>query len=206
LADGPSEGLHELAGRTRGLQPVRRAAHVLAGSAAAWTVYALSPGSSTARWLFGSVLAATFVADSIRLRSDALNRLFFRAFRHLACPREVDGLSLTWFLLGIFLVLWIPGETTVLASILVLTFSDPAASVVGRTWGTRPLGSGTVEGTAAFFLTALGVLTPFVGMWAAIPVAAASATAEAVSTRIDDNTTVPVTTAVCLWAIAASGG
>ena len=187
-----------MAARTSGLQPLRRAAHAVAGVAAAWVVHTLSPTST--RWLFGVLLAVTLLVDTARLRSDRLNRTYFRVFRHLACPREVEGLSLTWFVLGIFLVLWIPGESTALASILVLALSDPAASIVGRLWGTRSLGTGTVLGTATFFAVAACVLTPFVGVAVAAPVAAAAAAVEVSSARIDDNTAVPVVTGLCLWA------
>jgi dolichol kinase len=146
-------------------------------------------------------LAVTFMIDFGRLRSDTLNRYFFRAFRALASPRQVESLSITWFLCGVFLVLWFPGKMVAVASILVLAVADPAASVVGRVWGTHPLGKGTVEGTAAFFLAAVAVLLPFVGVPAAVVVAAIVSAAEALSARLDDNVVIPVVTAICLWTL-----
>lgn len=196
-----AEGPHELAGRGEGLQPWRRLLHLVGGSFVAWGVYTLSPQSSTTRALFGIVLAVTFLVDSSRLRSEALNRFIFRTCGPLLRPREVERLSLTWFLLGAFLVLWIPGEDIAVASILVLSLADPAAGVVGRTWGTHPLGKGTVEGTITFFLVAVAVLTPFVGIVASLPVAAVVSAAEAASTHLDDNTVIPVVAAMGLWMV-----
>jgi dolichol kinase len=192
----------ELVARTTGLQPWRRVFHVTGGSAVAWMVHGMSAQAASTRWLFGGALAVAFVADMLRLRSKALNATFFRTFRPLVCPREVDGLSLTWFLLGVFLVLWFP-ERTAAPAILVLAVSDPAASVVGRIWGRRRLGKGTVAGTAAFFVTAGVVLVPFVGVAAAIWIAAAAAVAEVLPTGLDDNLLIPVVTAGCLWAALA---
>lgn len=196
-----AEHLSELAARTEGLQPWRRLLHLVGGSLVAWVVYTLSPHSPTTRVLLGSALAVVFLVDAGRLRSEALNRVIFRTFGALLCPREVERLSLTWFLLGVFLVLWFPGERIAVASILVLSLADPAAGVVGRTWGTHPLGKGTLEGTVTFFLVAVAVLTPFVGIAAALPVAAVVSGAEAASTRLDDNTVIPVVAAIGLWIV-----
>lgn len=112
--------------------------------------------------------------------------------------RPGDGLSPTWFLLGVVLVLWFPGRTLAAPSILVLAAADPAASVVGCHGGTRPLGKDSLEGPAAFFLGAAAVLIPFVGILTALPAAAVGTPVEAFTTRLDDNVVIPVVTAVCL--------
>jgi dolichol kinase len=147
------------------------------------------------------MLGIAFVGDLLRLRYVTFNRFAYRAFSALLCPREVRRPSLTWFLLGVFIVLWLPEPELTVPSLLVLAVADPTASVVGGLWGTHPLGKGSVEGTAAFFVTALLVLAPFVGIAVALPVAAVVAAAEAVPTRVDDNLVIPVATGVCLWVV-----
>lgn len=199
-----AEPMEALVARTAGLQPWRRLVHLVTGSGIAWTVYVLSPGAPTTRWLFGTALAITFLTDMARLRFGALNRLCFRAFGALLRPREADGLSLTWFLTGVFAVLWFPGERAAVAALLVLAVADPAAAVVGRLWGRHRVGKGTWEGTLAFFATAAVTLTPFVGVWAAGPVSAVVAGAEAFSTKLDDNFVIPVVTAACVWAVTGA--
>jgi dolichol kinase len=198
----PDQRLEELAGRTEGLQPWRRLSHVVCGAGIALVVYTLEPQSVPARWLLGGLLGITFLADACRLRSDELNRFVFRTFGALMCPREARRLSLTWFLLGVFLTVWFPGEGIAVAAILVLSVADPAASVVGRLWGRHRLGKGTLEGTLTFFAVAVAVLFPFVGIPAAIPVAAFVALIEVLPTGLDDNLLIPVATAGGLWALA----
>jgi len=194
--------LEELAGRTDGLQPWRRLSHVVCGAGIALIVYTLGPQSVPTRWLFGGLLTITFFADLLRLKLPNLNRFVFRTFGALMCPREARRLSLTWFLLGVFLALWFPGEGVSVAAILVLAVADPAASVVGRLWGRLRLGKGTLEGTLAFFAAAVAILAPFVGIPAAIPVAAFVAGVEVLPTGLDDNLLIPVATAGGLWALA----
>jgi len=204
LAESPpaEQRLEELARRTAGLQPWRRAFHAVGGAGLALTVYTLQPQSVPTRWLFGCLLATTFFADLLRLKLRGLNLFVFRTFGALMCPREAQRLSLTWFLLGVFLVLWVPEEGVAVAAILVLSLADPAASIVGRLWGTHRLGKGTFEGTSIFFLTATALLFPSVGLPAAIPLAAFVAVVEVLPTGLDDNVLIPVATAVGLWAVA----
>jgi dolichol kinase len=162
----------------------------------------MGPHSPVTRWLFASALAVTLVVDTLRVRSEALNRFFFRWCGVLLSPREARRLSLTWFLLGVFAVLWVPGEMVPVAAILVLALADPVAAVVGHHLGTRALGKGTVEGATAFFLTAALVLVPFVGLRVAVPVAVTVAVVEVLPSRVDDNALIPIATAMCLWALA----
>lgn len=197
-ATRPEETLDRLVQRTDGLQPWRRAAHVVVGCCVAWIVYVLGPHSPSTRWLVGAALAAAFIGDLARLGWPAFNRFVFRTFSALMCPREANRPSLTWFLLGVFLVLWFP-EGVAVPALLVLAFADPVASAVGRTWGTHPVGKGTLEGAAAFVATALLVLTPFVPLWAAFVVAVVAASAEVIPGPHDDNVVIPVVTAACLW-------
>lgn len=200
-ATGPEEPLEHLVRRTEGPQPWRRAFHLVGGCSVAWLVYVLGPSSTATRWLFGIMLALALVGDLSRLRSPTFNRFVFRTFGKVMCPREASRPSLTWFLLGVFLVLWFPEETAV-PSLLVLALADPTASVVGRAWGTHRVGKGTVEGSLVFAATALLVLIPFVGVWVALPVAAVVACAEVLPGFHDDNLAIPVVTAACLWILS----
>ncbi len=124
----------------------------------------------------------------------------------MASPREADAVaSSTWFALSAALV-WglVPGRPAI-AALLVLGLADPAASVVGRIWGHRPLGKGTWAGTSAFATVALAVLTIVVGLPEAIAVAAVAAAAEVIPTGFDDNLTVPLSTAAAVWVLSLPG-
>ena len=110
--------------------------------------------------------------------------------------------SSSWYALsGALLWGFLPGAPAV-AGLLVLGLADPAASVVGRTWGRRRLGKGTWEGSAAFVSVALVVLSIVVGLPQAIAVAAVAAAAEVIPSGLDDNLTVPLSTAVAVWVLS----
>jgi dolichol kinase len=192
-----------LVARTEGLQPWRRVFHAVSG-----IVLALVPGWSglsygTVAIVLGVSTAVLFAADWVRLAVPSLNRLFFMSFRLLASPREAGAVaSSSWYALGATLVwAFTPGWPAV-AALLVLGLADPAASVMGRAFGRRPLGKGTRLGSLVFFSVATAILVPFVGWAPALGTAVIVALVEIMPWGVDDNLTVPVATAAMLWLLA----
>ena len=187
---------------TEGVQPWRRLFHMGAGVGMAAFVHWSGPGSVVPVATLGGALAAALVLDWVRLRSRAANTTFFRWFSALASPREARGVaSSTWFLIGALTVLVVAPHRFFAPAMLVLSFADPAASVVGRLWGKHKVGKGSWEGTGAFFLVAVAVLAPFAGLPAALIAAVLVAAAEVLPSGIDDNLTVPLATALALWLV-----
>ncbi|HSG49055.1 MAG TPA: hypothetical protein VLA43_14635, partial [Longimicrobiales bacterium] len=135
------------------------------------------------------------------LRSPAVNRAFFTAFARLASPREARGIaSSTWFTLAALLSHAVFPPVYAAAGLVVLALADPAAGVVGRLWGSVPLGKGSVQGTATFFAVAWGVLAVMTGApLAVVAVAAGVAAMEIVPGLVDDNLVVPLVTGGLLW-------
>ena len=188
--------------RLRGVQPWRRAFH--AGNAV--VVAFLPPLLGLGRWVVVGLLAVLFLGlfafDWFRLRRADLNALFFRMFPSLASDRERTGIaSSTWYALGMMLVYALFPARVVVPAILTLGLADPAASTVGRIWGRRRLGKGTVLGTAVFAAVAFAVMATAVGPPAALVAALATAAVEVLRTPLDDNLTVPVTAALALWLV-----
>lgn len=189
--------------RTEGVQPFRRLFHAGSG-----LLVGLGPGvlglsrTATLVILAGAFLVALLL-DLVRLRAPAVNRAFFRVFALLASPREAQGMaSSTWFALAALLAHAVFPPLYAAASLVVLALADPAASVVGRIWGSAPLGKGSVQGTLVFFVMAWLVLTGMTGEWLlVIPVALGVALMEIVPGLIDDNLVVPLVTGVLLWVI-----
>ena len=189
---------------TEGIQPWRRLFHMGCGVAMITLVHLVGAGSKVVMASMAGAVAAALTLDWIRLRFEPANTAFFRLFSGLASPREAGRVaSSTWFLIGALAVLLIAPPRFFLPAMLVLAFADPAASVVGRLWGRRALGKGSWEGTAAFFIVAVAVLVPVVGLRAALLGAAAAAAFEVVPRGIDDNLVVPVVTALALWVAGA---
>ncbi|TVP43795.1 MAG: hypothetical protein EA350_13095 [Gemmatimonadales bacterium] len=201
---GRDPELATLVAGTRGLQPWRRVFHAANGMVLAGLILSqVLPWSVLVGLLLLALLAA-LALDLLRFGIPALNRLFFRVLRPLASPREAGGIaSSTWYLLGCLVAVAAFPREIAAGSILVLALADPAASWLGRRWGRRRLGSGSLAGSGVFFTVATAVLLPFVVTAAGIPAVLLAATAatlaEAFSGPFDDNLLVPLVTGAVLW-------
>ncbi len=189
-----------LVSRTEGLQPWRRVFHAANGILLAFVPVWFGWPRSLTLWVLAGAFAGLYLFDRIRLRTEWLNRIFFRLFKRLASPREAAGTaSSTWYALGAFLAWGLFPQEIASASILVLGLADPAAGVVGRLLGRRPLGKGSMEGTAAFFLVAFLTIGLLLSWPAAVVAAAVAALVEIVPGLVDDNLVIPVVTGAVLW-------
>ncbi len=190
--------------RTEGLQPLRRVFHAFVGLVVAWGLWALQPTRSIAVAAVGSITLALWVGDLTRLRFPQLNRLFFRTFRVLASPREASGIaSSTWYLTGVLVVVGLFPLSTAILAIVVLALADPAANYIGRRWGRRRMGTGTLEGALGFTAVASLILIPAAPPLAALTAATAAAFAEILPWKLDDNLVIPVVVAAVLWLFGA---
>jgi len=188
--------LEELVGRTTGPQPWRRLFHMATGLVVAVVLSNSGITRHTAIVVLAGVAVGLYVSDLVRLRIRRANEVFFRVFRHLATPREAGGVaSSTWYALGLFLVVALFPMHAAVSGILVLAVADPAASYVGRRWGTRAFLGGTLEGSLVFALAAFGILVPRHAPLVALATAVVAALAERRSRPLDDNVTVPLVTA-----------
>jgi dolichol kinase len=117
--------------------------------------------------------------------------------KHLKTEEMKRPTGSLFYMLGCLITILVFGKYEATASILVLAISDPASSIIGRTWGRRPLFLGkSLEGTGAFFFSALLLLAFFrFSLPAVIGSACAATAAELFSARlIDDNLSIPLVT------------
>ncbi|MDI1447629.1 hypothetical protein [Polyangium sp. 6x1] len=162
-------------------------------------------------WLIAasvSLAAWAWSCEIARRLSPAVNERLMKFFSRVAHPMERHRInSSTWYLTALVgLSLFAPFQAAELG-VVVLGLADPAAGFIGRRIGrTKILANRSLEGTLGFFavgtLAALATLTAFHGMplpamlLIASAGAAAGAIAELVSSRLDDNFTIPVTVAI----------
>jgi dolichol kinase len=157
------------------------------------------------------VTAAFLVVDIARYYSPAVSRWFYRTFGWLLRKHEQDGAvkrlsGATYVLLAAcFCVLVFPKIVTVNAfSILII--SDTTSALIGRRFGRRRFLNKSLEGSLAFFISAVivillapkvdGLLTEYgIGILAA----AIGAVVEAASARIDDNMSIPISIGAAMW-------
>lgn len=199
-APAADEHLPALVAHTEGLQPWRRVFHAVNGLIIAGVLWILDPPWILAVATLGGLATLLFLSDLMRLRAPSLNRVFFRLFRPLASPREaVRPASSSWYIVGCFLAVAIFPREVAVAGILVLALADPMASYIGRRWGRRQFGAGTVEGSAVFTMAAFLVLLLFAGWGVAGVTALLVAWVERLRWPLDDNLTVPLVTGFLLW-------
>ena len=144
----------------------------------------------------------------------AWNRILMKyVFRDVARPWEHRRPnSASWYTLALLIIAVLTPKLAAQIGLLVLAVGDPAASVVGRKWGTLKLyRRKSLVGTLAFIVSSALVtagiallkdapLSPLALAGMALTVAAASAAAELFSDSVDDNASVPVT-AACIAAL-----
>lgn len=162
-------------------------------------------------WATGAFAVYCWINESGRALSKRWNERLMkvRFFQAIIHPHEHHHInSATWYGTALIILALVSPPFASAAALAVLGFGDPAAGLVGRRWGRRPLTGGrTLEGTVAFAL--FGSLAAFavISLWhgtAAVPLLVlvsaaagiAGAIAEAVSVRVDDNLTVPLSAAL----------
>lgn len=181
--------------------------HVASG-ALSLALLRLLPGRG---WLIGvsvSLAAAAWTMEIARRRSPAANELLMRVFAPVAHPHERHRVnSSTWYMTAlVILAAFFPLRDAEIG-VVVLGLADPAAGFIGRRFGRTRLRAGrSLEGTLTFVL--VGALAALASISAFHPLpwssrfilaaagAVAGAVAELVSTRFDDNFTIPLTAAV----------
>lgn len=161
----------------------------------------------TAILIFGGTLLTIFIGlEILRRTSDRINdRLVNGAFSKISRPGEAHRItSATWYMAGLVAGVALFPQHAIEASVLVLGFSDPIASLVGKAWGrVKLVGDKSLVGSAAFFVTGLAaasaflfVVRPELGALATLGIASAVALtgtlAELFSGPLDDNFTIPI--------------
>lgn len=192
-AKSPEVELSEAVKKTRGLQPWRRVFHAMNGTLVVLALGVFGLPVRLGVLILALILMVTAGLDVLRLLDPKVNVLFFRTFAPLASPREEKGIaSSTWYALSAFLVVLLFPLDYALAGILVLAWADPAANLVGKRWGRIRFLGGTVRGTGTFVLIAFCALSLFVPWTLALGAAVATAVAEVLPLKLDDNLLIPI--------------
>lgn len=189
----------------------RSLVHVASG-AFALALLRLLPGRS---WLIaasGAFFVAAWSMETLRRKSPAANERMMKFFRAIAHPHERYKVnSSTWYITALFLLALFAPLRAAELGVIVLAAADPAAGFIGRRYGSVRLRQGrSLEGSLSFLV--VGALVALGWLWAAYGLsfpqvlivagagALVGALTELISTRLDDNFTIPVAVA------AASAG
>lgn len=201
----------------RDLQLGRRVFHVVNGVAVA-TAYALFFTHQQVVYVFGVIACLVYVLDRVRIaypelagRAGWANRLLARA------EEQVRESGMTPYAIAVLLTILTVPKAAALVAIYTLAIADPAAAVVGITWGRRRIGpERSLEGSLAFFAVTLAIAAGVLGgsvdvTWPtlagmAVTIAALAAIGELLPLRIDDNLTIPIAVGFVTWVVAALFG
>ncbi len=190
---------------------LRRLYHFLMGLAC-FSLYAWVIDRATASWLLLTIGGPLFLFDVLRLKSPLLKQWALRHFSPIMRRNELLGLTgNSFFILGLFVVVFFFSKPVALLSILLLAVGDPVAAFVGTRYGrTKMAGGKTLEGNlAGFFASALAgwaFALFYLGLSSgtlklAVIAGLASALAEGIPSPIDDNFTIPVLSGLLLSVI-----
>ena len=156
--------------------------------------YLLGISRPTILWIAGEVLALVLFLEITRLKIPWLNQKLLAIFGQSHRPEELTKPSgALWTLAGVFLGLLLFEKQIAVFSLFVLSISDGAAAMVGQRWGKHKIGKKSLEGSAAFFVSAVLIGLLLLPPLAALGGALAATLAEAVPFRIiDDNIRIPI--------------
>lgn len=173
-------------------------------------VYYFLPKSTTLAILIPLTLIFG-LSDLARMYHPATREFYHKMFGWLLRKHERDDderrlNGATYVLLSACLFIWLFPKVVFITSFSILIISDTLAALVGRKFGKHPFLKKSLEGTAAFFLSALIVvaLTPKAGSGAGEYVVGAVASfvgaiVEARFTLLDDNLSIPLSVGVTMW-------
>jgi dolichol kinase len=152
---------------------------------------------------------AAFAVDLARYSQPSIAVRFYRWFGFLLRQREVREKRLngaTYVLLASTVCVFLFPKLLVINALAVLIISDSTSALVGRRFGKRRFLNKTLEGSFAFFLSAVLVLcvTPKVSglpLEYAIGIIAAfvATVVESAPFTVDDNLTVPLSICITMW-------
>lgn len=136
-------------------------------------------------------LVVILVIEHFRLEHGIRIPLFHFLFRE---KEESQLAGHVFFTIGAIISISVFSETIAYAAILMTTFGDMAAALIGKAFGKMRIYNGkSLEGCAAEFVVDLFIGYAFLGNWlVAIIMALAATVVETMVGEIDDNLAIPV--------------
>ncbi len=156
---------------------------------------------------FGLSDLARLFLPSVRALYERLFGFLLRRHERSTRYRRLNGA--TYVLLSATICVWLFPKVIVITAFAILIVSDTAAALVGRKFGRHPFLGKSLEGTTAFFISALVVVAVapkvlylpseyLIGICAAF----LGALVEAVSgDLLDDNLSIPLSIGLAMWGL-----
>ncbi len=186
---------------------MRRLYHLISGLLFVYVISQLDRRSGII--LVSVMLALAISIETARLIFPAFNSLFFRCFSLLLRQEEKrKPTGSGWYIAGVLLSLLLFKKEFAMFSMVILAVGDPSASTVGKSWGRHRIKRKSIEGSIAFLIAAiaagfifqrtLGSLSFVIIITGAI----VGTITELLSSKLDDNFTIPLIASGCMQAVA----
>jgi len=169
------------------------------------------------QFIFRLILLATILSiilDVMSHKVEAFRKFYLTLFGNLLRHHEAQNETLllngaSWVLIAAFVCILIFPQYIAITAFSILIISDTAAALIGRKIGKRKFLDKSVEGTMAFILSGIMVVT-FVGLVYNLPVAFYYAgfggailggivEAASIRLRMDDNLSIPISVGATMW-------
>ena len=151
----------------------------------------------------GSSVAILFpILDWLRKYIPLLKKLYFILFGIITRPYEHQVLSgASWVFMGAGFTAYLFNEKVAVIALLIMSFSDSAAALIGIQYGTTRLFNKSLEGTLAFLISTYLIifLLSSTSLMLLLIVSITATAIELLSTpKFNDNILIPVATAFIL--------
>ncbi len=148
------------------------------------------------------ILASGFLAaEYLRFHVPAVKQLFVKVFGSALRDHEYQKLTgATYVFTGSLICIFLFPKEIAVPSLLILSFSDTSAALIGIPFGKHPFLAKSREGSTAFFLVTLLILMLFDPESIAVNVGVALVLAivEALPLKVDDNFLIPIVAGLLL--------
>ena len=162
-------------------------------------------------WYFGRdlllpwilVVAILFpIIDYSRQYNKLLNKLYLNLFGIITRSNEYHGISgASWVFIGAGTTAYLFNEKAAVIALLIMSFSDSAAAIIGIKYGATRLFNKSLEGSMAFFIITYAIiffLSPASIILTLIGTISATVIELFSSSRLNDNILIPLGVALIL--------
>ena len=150
----------------------------------------------------GALTIIIILFEILRIKNSNLNRLFIRFFGRVTRDFEKSKLTgATYVMIPSFILVFFFDIYICIASILIMSYSDTAAAIIGKKYGSIEIFNKTLEGSLAFFIVGLFIIViiyPNISLFYSFIALIVATIVEVLPIKIDDNLSVPLVAALIM--------
>ena len=134
------------------------------------------------------------IIDILRIKNAYIKKLYNTFFKSITRDSENNSLTgASYVFISSSLVILLFSKSLAIASLMIMSISDTLAAIIGRLYGSIHINGKTLEGSIAFFLSSVAIVSifPKLNLLTAI-ISVIIATITELYSAVDDNLSVPI--------------